>query len=67
MSVLKGYRAFFDRADDPNLKASREKGGQFFIFRSFEAWKEEECKEEDIPKKELILSELGKNRFIAPP
>jgi hypothetical protein len=44
-----------------------EKEGPFFIFRSFEAWKEENCKEEDIPKKELILSELGKNRFIAHP
>jgi hypothetical protein len=67
MSVLKGYRAFFDRADDPSLKASMEKEGQFFIFRSFEAWKKEDCKEEDIPKKELILSEFGKNRFIAHP
>ncbi len=67
MSVLQGYRAFFDKSDDPNLKASRDKEGLFFIFRSIEAWKEEKCKEEDIPAKELVLDEYTKNRFLAHP
>ncbi|HEY9206018.1 MAG TPA: hypothetical protein VIO58_08855 [Candidatus Methanoperedens sp.] len=67
MKVLKGYREFFDRADDPNLAASKEEDGMFFIFRSIEAWREEKCKEGDIPEKELILGEFTKNRFIAHP
>lgn len=67
MAVLEGYREFFDRADDPNLKASKQKDGMFFIFRSIEAWKEEKCKDGDIPKKELILNELKNNRFLAHP
>jgi len=44
MTVLKGYREFFDRTDDPALCASKEKDGMFFIFRSIEAWKEENVK-----------------------
>ncbi|KCZ73661.1 hypothetical protein ANME2D_00733 [Candidatus Methanoperedens nitroreducens] len=67
MKILEGYRAFFDRSDDPNLKASRKKDGMFFIFRSIDAWKEEKCKDEDVPVKELILDEFKKNRFIAHP
>lgn len=67
MSIMKGYRAFFDHADDPDLIASKEKDGIFFIFRSIEAWKEEACREEDIPRKELILDEFARNRFIAHP
>ncbi len=67
MSVLQGYRAFFEKSDDSNLKASKDKDGQFFIFRSIEAWKEEKCKEEDIPAKELVLDEYAKNRFLAHP
>ena len=67
MKVLKGYREFFDRADDPALASSKEKDGIFFIFRSLEAWKEEKCKEEDIPAEELIRDEYSKNRFIAHP
>jgi hypothetical protein len=39
----------------------------FFVFRSLEAWKEEKCKEEDIPAEELIRDEYSKNRFIAHP
>ena len=67
MSVLQGYRAFFDKSDDPNLKASKDEDGLFFIFRSIEAWKEEKCNEEDIPAKELVLDEYTKNRFLAHP
>ncbi len=67
MTVLEGYGEFFDKADDPNLKASFKKDGMFYIFRSIEAWKEEKCREEDIPEKELILNEFLKNRFLAPP
>lgn len=67
MSVLEGYRSFFDRSDDPNLIASRKKEGMFYIFRSIEAWKEEKCREDDIPVNELVLNELAKNRFIAHP
>ena len=67
MTILDGYEAFFDESGDPNLLASRKKDGMFFIFRSIEAWKEEKCKDEDIPVKELVLSELKKNRFIAHP
>ena len=67
MTILDGYRSFFEAAEDPNLAASRKKDGMFFIFRSIEAWKEEECKEEDIPVKELIINEFTKNRFIAHP
>jgi hypothetical protein len=67
MTVLKGYREFFDRADDQALVSSKEKDGIFFIFRSLEAWKEEKCKEEDIPAEELIRNEYVKNRFIAHP
>ncbi len=67
MKVLKGYREFLERADDPNLAASKEEDGMFFIFRSIEAWKEEKCKEWDIPEKELILGEFVKNRYIAHP
>jgi hypothetical protein len=67
MTVLKGYREFFDRADDTALASSKEKDGIFFIFRSLEAWKEEKCKEEDIPAEELIRDEYAKNRFIAHP
>lgn len=67
MKLLNGYLAFFDRNSDPNLKASRKKDGMFFVFRSIEAWKEEKCKGEDIPEKELILDEFSKNRFLAPP
>jgi hypothetical protein len=67
MSVLDGYREFFEKADDPNLKTSMKKDGMFFIFRSIEAWKEEKCKEEDIPEKELILDMYKKHRFIAHP
>ncbi len=67
MTVLKGYREFFDRADDLALASSKEKDGMFFVFRSLEAWKEEKCKEEDIPAEELIRGEYAKNRFIAHP
>ncbi len=67
MTVLKGYLAFFDKADDPNLKASKNKDGIFFIFHSIEAWKEEKCRDDDIPIKELVLDEFTKNRFIAHP
>ncbi len=67
MTVLKGYREFFERADDPNLTASKNEDGMFFIFRSIEVWKEEKCKKEDIPEKELILGEFRRNRFIAHP
>jgi len=67
MAILDGYKSFFDTVDDPNLKASKIKDGMFFIFRSIEAWKEEKCKEEDIPVKELVLNEFIKNRFLAHP
>lgn len=67
MTVLRGYRAFFDRADDHNLKTSKKDDGMFFIFRSIEAWGEEKCLDEDIPEKELILDEFTRNRFIAHP
>ena len=67
MKILKGYREFFDRCDDPALASSKEKDGIFFIFNSLEAWKEEKCKEEDIPAEELIREEYSKNRFIAHP
>ena len=67
MKILQGYRAFFEKCEDPNLKKSRRKDGMFFVFSSIEAWKEEKCKEEDIPVKELILDELKKNRFLAHP
>ncbi|MCZ7383047.1 MAG: hypothetical protein O8C64_15935 [Candidatus Methanoperedens sp.] len=67
MTVLDGYEAFFDDSGDPNLEASRKKDGMFYIFRSIEAWKEEKCKEEDIPVKELVCAEFKKNRFIAHP
>ncbi len=67
MKVLDGYRSFFEKADDPNLKASKNEDGIFFIFRSIEAWKEEKCSEEDIPVKELVLDEYTKNRFLAHP
>jgi hypothetical protein len=67
MTILDGYKSFFAASDDPNLAASKKKDGMFFIFRSIEAWKEEKCKEEDIPTKELVLNEFKKNRFIAHP
>lgn len=67
MTVLKGYREFFERADDPALISSKEKDGIFFIFRSLEAWKEEKCKEDDVPAEELIRDEYVKNRFLAHP
>ncbi|VVB92453.1 Uncharacterised protein [uncultured archaeon] len=67
MTVLDGYQAFFDASSDPNLEASKKKDGMFFIFRSIEAWKEEKCREEDIPAEELVCSEFKKNRFIAHP
>ena len=67
MKVLKGYREFFDRADDPALCASKEKDGMFFIFRSLEAWKEEKSRDEDIPAEELVREEYKKNRFLAHP
>ncbi len=67
MTVLKGYQAFFDRDVDQNLKASKKEDGMFFIFRSIEAWQEEKCRDEDIPKNELILDEFMRNRFLAHP
>jgi hypothetical protein len=67
MAVLDGYQAFFERDEDPNLQTSRQKDGMFFIFRSIEVWKEEQCKNEDIPAKELVLSEFTRNRFLAHP
>jgi len=67
MAVIDGYRAFFERDEDPNLKAAKQKDGMFFIFRSIEAWKEEKCRREDIPEKELILSEFKRNRFLSHP
>lgn len=67
MRLIKGYREFFDKAEDQHLKACKEEHGIFFIFRSIEAWKEERCHEKDIPEKELILDEFAKNRFIAHP
>ena len=67
MTVLDGYRSFLETSEDPNLKNSKKKDGLFFIFRSIEAWKEEKCKAEDIPVKELIINELSKNRFLAHP
>ncbi|MBU4492366.1 MAG: hypothetical protein KKD69_07890 [Euryarchaeota archaeon] len=67
MTVLDGYRVFFEKADDPNLQTSKQKDGIFFIFRSIEAWKEEKCEDEDIPKKELILNEFARNGFLAHP
>jgi len=38
----------------PILRFQRKKDGMFFIFRSIEAWKEEKCKDEDIPVKNLF-------------
>lgn len=67
MTVLDGFKSFFDANEDINLQASRKKDGMFFIFRSIEAWKEEKCMEEDIPVKELVLNEFKKNRFLAHP
>jgi hypothetical protein len=67
MTLLDGYESFFDAADDPNLLASKKKDGMFFIFRSIEVWKEEKCREEDIPVEELVLNEFKKNRFLAHP
>lgn len=67
MNVLNGYESFFEAENDPNLQASKKKDGMFFIFRSIEAWKEEKCKEEDIPVQDLVLNEFKKNRFIAHP
>ncbi len=67
MTVLSGYREFLEKADDPNLVASKKEDGMFFIFRSIEAWKEEKCRDEDIPGKELILEQYSKNRFLAHP
>lgn len=67
MTILKGYRAFFDEAKDPNLEVSKKEGGMFYIFRSIEAWKEEKCNEDDIPVKELVLDEFKKNRFLGHP
>ena len=67
MTIIDGYKSFFDAEEDPNLKASKKKDGMFYIFRSIEAWKEEKCTEEDIPVKELVLNEFTKNRFIAHP
>ncbi|MFZ3384830.1 MAG: hypothetical protein WA144_12980 [Candidatus Methanoperedens sp.] len=67
MTILEGYKSFFEAEEDTNLAASKKKDGMFFIFRSIEAWKEEKCKEEDIPVKELVLNEFTKNRFIAHP
>lgn len=67
MKVLDGYRTFLEKSDDENLKASKDRDGVFFIFRSIEAWKEEKCKEEDIPAKELVRNEYTKNRFLAHP
>ena len=67
MTILDGYESFFEAEEDTNLMASKKKDGMFFIFRSIEAWKEEKCKEEDIPVKELVLNEFTKNRFLAPP
>ncbi|PWB53969.1 MAG: hypothetical protein C3F06_05330 [Candidatus Methanoperedenaceae archaeon] len=67
MALLDGYKSFLEADEDPNLSASKKKDGMFFIFRSIEAWKEEKCKEEDIPVKELVLSEFTKNRFLAHP
>jgi hypothetical protein len=67
MEVLKGYREFFERNDDPNLMHSKAEEGMFFIFRSIEAWKDEKGSEEDIPAEELILEEFRKNRFLAHP
>jgi len=67
MAVSDGYQAFFDKACDPNLASSKKKDGMFFIFRSIEAWKEEKCREEDIPVKELIRNEFTRNRFLAHP
>jgi len=67
MTILDGYKSFLEAEDDPNLQASKKKDGMFFIFRSIEAWKEEKCKEDDIPAKELVLHEFKKNRFLAPP
>jgi len=55
MAILDGYPIILSMpAEDPNLRASKKKDGMFFIFRSIEAWKEEKCKEEDIPVKNLF-------------
>ncbi len=67
MTVLDGYKKFLEKSDDPNLQASKQKDGMFFIFRSIEAWKEENCPDKEIPAKELVLDEFKKNRFIAHP
>lgn len=67
MALLEGYRAFFEREEDPNLQASKSRDGIYYIFRSIEAWKEEKCSAEDIPGKELILNEFARNRFLAHP
>ncbi len=67
MTIIEGYQSFFDSSEDPNLKESKKKEGMFFIFGSIKAWKEEKCKEEDIPVKELVLKEFTKNRFLAHP
>ncbi len=67
MTVLDGYKKFLEKSDDPNLQASKQKDGMFFIFSSIEAWKEEKCPDKDIPAKELVLDEFKRNRFIAHP
>ncbi len=67
MTVLDGYREFFEKSEDPNLQTSKQKDGMFFIFRSIEAWKEEKCSDKDIPAKELVLEEFKRNRFLAHP
>lgn len=67
--ILRGYREYIEKAEDPNLRKSIEKMGCFFIFDSIEAWCHETPEQErhGLPLAQLTLDEYLRNRFIATP
>ncbi|HIH44413.1 MAG TPA: hypothetical protein HA257_04860 [Candidatus Methanoperedenaceae archaeon] len=69
MHILRGYREYIEKAEDPNLRSSIEKMGCFFIFDSIEAWRNEtpEQERDGLPLAQLTLDEYLRNRFIATP
>jgi len=64
--VLRGFLDFLENSDDKNLIECKKIYGIFFIFHSIEKWKEE-SEQKNIPRRELVLREFLKNKFIAPP
>ncbi len=59
--VTEGYDRYLKYSNDPNF----DRNSVFYIFDSILVWNKEGAT--DLPKNDIILKELERNRFLAHP